>query len=70
MCDALSSARRFRVLAVVDDYSRECPGLVVNTLLSGVRVGRELDRIAGLRDYPVMVVSDNGTALASHAMLR
>ena len=68
--DALASARRFRVLAVVDDYSRECLGLVVDASLSGVRVGRELDRIAGLRGYPAMVVSDNGTELTSHAMLR
>ena len=55
---------------MVDDYSRECLGLVVDTSLSGVRVGRELDRIAGLRGYPAMVVSDNGTELTSHAMLR
>lgn len=68
--DALASARRFRVLAIVDDYSRECLGLVVDTSLSGVRGGRELDRIAELRGYPAMVVSDNGTELTSHAMLR
>ena len=47
--DALASARRFRVLAVVDDFTRECLGLVVDTSLSGLRVGRELDRIASLR---------------------
>ena len=69
--DALSSGRRFRVLAVVDDFTRECLGLVVDTSLSGLRVGRELDRIAGLRGcYPVMIVSDNGTELTSHAILR
>jgi putative transposase len=33
--DALASGRRFRVLAVVDDFSRECLGLVVDTSLSG-----------------------------------
>jgi putative transposase len=69
--DALSSGRRFRVLAVVDDFSRECLSLVVNTSLSGQRVGRELDRIAALRGrYPTTIVSDNGTELTSHAMLR
>jgi putative transposase len=68
--DALGNGRRFRVLAVVDDFSRECLGLVVDTSLSGLRVGRELDRIAELRGYPLMVVSDNGTELTSHAMLR
>ncbi len=68
--DALASARRFRVLAVVDDFTRECLGLVVDTSLSGLRVGRELDRIAALRGYPAMIVSDNGTELTSHAILR
>jgi putative transposase len=69
--DALSSGRRFRVLVVVDDFTRECLGLVVDTSLSGLRVGRELDRIAELRGCrPAVVVSDNGTELTSHAILR
>jgi transposase InsO family protein len=44
------------VLAIVDDFTRECLGLVVDTSLSGLRVGRELDRIADLRGRPAMVV--------------
>ena len=68
--DALASGRRFRLLAIVDDFSRECLGLVADTSLSGLRVSRELDRIAELRGYPAMIVSDNGTELTSHAMLR
>ena len=47
--DALSNGRRFRVLAVVDDFTRECLGLVADTSLSGLRVGRELDRIVERR---------------------
>jgi putative transposase len=38
--DALGNGRRYRVLAVVDDFTRECIGLVVYTSLSGLRVGR------------------------------
>ncbi len=68
--DALNSGRRFRVLAVVDDFTRECLALVVDASLSGVRVGRELDRIIELRGRPAMIVSDNGTELTSHAILR
>ena len=69
--DALFSGRRFRVLAVVDDFTRECLGLAVDTSLSGLRVGRELDRIAERRGgRPTMIVSDNGTELTSHAILR
>ncbi len=66
--DALASGRQFRVLAVVDDFTRECLGLVADTSLSGLRVGRELDRIAERRGCrPAMIVSDNGTELTSPA---
>ena len=57
--DTLSDGRRFRILCVIDDFSRECLATVVDTSLSGVRVARELDRIAEMRGYPCMVVSDN-----------
>ena len=68
--DALSDGRRFRILCVIDDFSRECLTTVVDTSLSGHRVARELDRIAEMRGYPCMVVSDNGTELTSNAMLK
>ena len=60
---------RFRILTLVDDFTRECLGLVVDTSLTGQRVARELDRIAELRGYPCMIVSDNGTELTSNAIL-
>ena len=67
--DVLADGRRFRVLVVVDDFTRECLALVVDTSLSGVRVARELDRLAELRGLPLMIVSDNGTELTSRAIL-
>ncbi|GAB5431373.1 MAG: hypothetical protein EpisKO_07430 [Epibacterium sp.] len=70
MSDNLSDGRRFRVLCVIDDFSRECLACVVDTSLSGQRVARELDNIARLRGYPFMVVSDNGTELTSNAILK
>jgi putative transposase len=70
VADMLVHGRRFRILAVVDDFTRECLGLVADTSLSGLRVARELDRIAEVRGrFPVMVVSDNGTELTSNAIL-
>jgi putative transposase len=68
--DTLSDSRRFRILTVVDDYSRECLCLVADTSLSGVRVVRELDAIIAERGRPAMCVSDNGTELTSMAVLR
>jgi len=41
--------------------------MVVDTSLTGLRVARELDRIAERRGYPIMIVSDNGTELTSNA---
>ncbi len=67
--DALVNSRRFRILTVVDDFSRECLALVVDNSLSGVRLARELNRIVEARGTPCMVVSDNGTELTSRAIL-
>ena len=67
--DTLSDGRRFRILCIIDDFTRECLATVVDTSLSGARVGRELDRIAETRKAPCMVVSDNGTELTSNAIL-
>ena len=68
--DALADGRRFRILAVVDDFSRECLALVADTSLSGVRVARELDRVMARRGHPLVCVSDNGTELTSNAILK
>jgi putative transposase len=69
--DALADGRRFRVLCVVDDFTREALATVVDTSISGARVARELDRLVAERGaLPAMVVSDNGTELTSAAILR
>jgi transposase InsO family protein len=48
------------MLAVVDDFTRECIALVADTSLSGSRVGRELDAVITRRGRPLVIVSDNG----------
>jgi putative transposase len=68
--DQLTDGRRFRVLTVVDDHTRECLALVADTSLSGGRVVRELDAIIARRGRPLTVVSDNGTEFTSMAILR
>lgn len=68
--DAFTDGRRFRVLAVVDDYTRECLTLVADTSLSGLRVARELDALIVRRGRPSMIVSDNGSELTSMAILK
>jgi putative transposase len=70
IADTLSDGRRFRILCIVDDFSRECLACVVDTSLSGVRVVRELDRLTDQRATPQVIVSDNGSELTSVAVLR
>ncbi len=57
--DQLTDSRRFRVLTIVDDCTRECLALVADTSLSGLRVARELEALLARRGKPKMVVSDN-----------
>jgi putative transposase len=69
VADQMTDGRRFRMLAIVDDCTRECLALVADTSLSGVRVARELDRLLAERGRPKMIVSDNGSELTSNAIL-
>jgi putative transposase len=69
VADQMTDGRRFRILEVYDDCTRECLALVADTSISGRRVARELDAIIAWRGRPAMVVSDNGTELTSNAIL-
>ena len=66
--DTLFNGDVFRVLTIVDDHSRESPGLVVDRSISGHRVARELDRIAVARGLPAVIVTDNGPEFTSRAL--
>ena len=68
--DTFIDSRRFRILSVVDDFTRECVALVADTSLSGLRVARELDGAIAGRKRPLMIVSDNGPELTSMAVLK
>lgn len=67
--DQLGDGRRFRILNIVDDVTRECLAAVADTSLSGLRVARELTMLIAKRGKPGMIVSDNGTELTSNAIL-
>jgi len=66
--DALADGRPFRVLTVVDQWSRQSPILEVASSLSGATVGLALDRVLpaahGLRSITV----DHGTEFMSRAL--
>ncbi len=68
--DAFADGQRFRVLCIVDDCTREALATVVDRSLSGARMTRELNDLVLRRGRPEMIVSDNGTEMTSHAVLR
>ena len=68
--DALSWGRRFRILCIVDDFTRQALALVVDTSIGGARIARELDALIARRDRPATIVSDNGTEITSRAILK
>lgn len=67
--DQLATGRRFRILNVVDDFSRECLAAIPDTSISGRRVARELTSLEERRGKPETIVSDNGTEFTSNAIL-
>lgn len=66
--DQFACGRRFRVLNIVDDVTRECLAAIPDTSISGRRVARELTALIELRGKPGMIVSDNGTEFTCNAM--
>lgn len=63
--DCVSSGKAIRMLTVVDDYTRECPSIEVDTSLGGWRVRRVLHRIASERGLPEAIVLDDGPEFRS-----
>ena len=66
--DQLGNGRRFRILNVVDDYSREVVGQLVATSISGQQVARFLSQLIEQRGKPHRIICDNGTEFTSKAM--
>jgi putative transposase len=66
--DQLACGRRFRILNVVDDYSRESVGQLADFSISGYRVARFLNELGQTRPLPKTLVCDNGTEFTSKAM--
>jgi putative transposase len=58
--DSTVTGRRFRALTIVDDYSRECPAIEVDTSLGARRVVQVLERLSETRGLPKVITTDNG----------
>lgn len=66
--DTLADGRTFRTLNIVDDFSRECVAIEVDTSLSGRRVSRVLDEVRCSRELPGTIVVDNGPEFAGKVL--
>ena len=60
VAETLSFGRRFQILCIVDDFTREALALVADT---------SIDTLIAKRDKPATIVSDNGTEMTSRAVL-
>ena len=67
--DSVNGSQVIRILTLVDDYTRECPAMEVDTSLGGLRVCRVLDRVAQQRGLPEAIVLDNGPEFRSRALI-
>lgn len=66
--DACADGRRFRCLTMVDEYTRECPVIAVDTSLPSARVIAVLEQLAGQRGLPRRLVVDHGPEFISRAL--
>lgn len=66
--DSVVSGRRFRALAIVDNFSRECPAIEVDTSLGGARVVSLLERLSQTRGLPEIITMDNGPEFAGKVL--
>jgi putative transposase len=66
--DVMQDGRRFRALTIVDDFSRECPAIEVDTSIGGFRVARVLDRLSEVRGLPQSITVDNGPEFAGKTL--
>ncbi len=68
MRDTLADGRVFRTPNIVDDYTRECLAIEVDTSLPGARVVRVPERLAAAGRRPLHLVAGNGPEFASKAV--
>jgi putative transposase len=68
--DTFGVSRKFRMLAVNDDCCHKNLCLMVDTIISGARVARELDTLVRIYGKPSRIVSDNATEFTSCAILK
>ena len=68
LLDTLEDGRRVRLLAVVDDFTRTCLAIEVDTSIGGRRVVEVLQRLVETRARPAVLITDNGPEFVGRAL--
>ncbi len=68
LLDTLEDGRRVRLLAVVDDFTRACLAIEVDTSIGGRRVVEVLQRLVETRARPAVLITDNGPEFVGRAL--
>jgi len=68
MRDNLANGRTIKVLSVVDEYTRKCFRIEVDTSINGMRVARALSEIGQIEGLPEIIINDNGPEFISNAL--
>jgi len=68
MRDALASGRTIKVLPIIDEYTRKCFKIEVDTSINGVRVVRSLDEVGQREGLPEIIIIDNGPEFIGKAL--
>jgi putative transposase len=68
MSAKLLDGRWFRVLTLIDQFTRECLALVADSALNGHKVALTLSQVVAERGTPESITADNGSEFASKAM--
>jgi putative transposase len=66
--DGLADGRRLRCLNIVDDFTKECLAIEVDTSLPGSRVVAVLERLEDARGLPLSITIDNGPEFAGKVL--
>jgi putative transposase len=66
--DRTTDGHRFRILTLIDTFTRRAPGVIVERSISGLHVARFLDKLAATHGYPKIITVDNGPEFISNAL--
>jgi len=66
--DFTAQGRRLKILTVVDDFSRYCMAIEVDTSIPGARVVQVLERLGEQHPLPEVIVTDNGPEFTGKAL--